>query len=159
MGEIDLAYCAGVIDSDGTIGIKRQTYSMRVVGDSKQPTYAARICVRQVERGAIDLLRATFGGSVRVNRSTTGRDLFEWSVRDKIAENALRLLLPFLRIKREQAVNCLELRDLIAKSKVLRVAVGRGHAGAASRPIEISDAMAATFLRAKHLNRVGVRND
>jgi hypothetical protein len=38
MDKLILAYLAGVLDSDGTIGVKRSTYSMRVIGDSAQPT-------------------------------------------------------------------------------------------------------------------------
>ena len=37
-----LAYLAGVMDSDGYIGVHRNTYSMRVRGDAKQPVYQAR---------------------------------------------------------------------------------------------------------------------
>lgn len=156
---VTLAYCAGVIDSDGTIGIKRLTYSMRVVGDSKQPTYAARVCVRQVSREAVDVLRATFGGTIRISKpgSRKGRSLFEWSVQDRIAEGALRQLLPFLRIKKLQAENCLHLRDLVARSKIERVAKGRGHIGATPRSAEISGAMAAAHVRAHELNRVGAQ--
>lgn len=156
---VTLAYCAGVIDSDGTIGIKRMSYSMRVVGDSKQPTYAARICVRQVSREAVDLLCSAFGGTIRISKpgARNGRSLFEWSVQDRIAEGALRRLLPFLRIKKAQAENCLHLRDLVARSKVDRVAKGRGHVGASPRSAEISDAMAVAHARAHELNRVGIQ--
>lgn len=154
-----LAYCAGVIDSDGTIGIKRLTYSMRVVGDSAQATYTARICVRQVEREAVDLLQQTFGGAVRICKPQTpnSRPLFQWEVRDLIAERALRALLPFLRIKVAQAKNGLALRELIVQSKKVRVALGRKHVGAATRPLELSNAMEQAYLEAKRLNTVGVR--
>lgn len=152
-----LAYCAGVVDSDGTIGIKRLTYSMRVVGDSRQPTFAARICVRQVTREAVDLLAATFGGTVRISKPSTpnGRPLFEWSVKDAIAGRALLALMPLLRIKKAQAENCLALRDLVEKSKIARMAKGRGHVGSASRTPEMSAAMEALCQRAHDLNRVG----
>lgn len=156
-GRVTLAYCAGVVDSDGTIGIKRLTYAMRVVGDAKQPTYAARICVRQVTRDAVDVLAATFGGTVRTCKpsSPNGRPLFEWCVMDRIAGAALEQLLPYLRIKRAQAENCLALRRLIEESKRQRVAKGRGHVGSASRSPELSEQMAAAHTRAHELNRVG----
>lgn len=153
-----IAYCAGVVDSDGTIGIKRRTYAMRVVGDSTQPTYCARICVRQVTREAVDLLAEQFGGKISVTKPSVprGRPLFSWEVRDQIAERALRAMLPALRIKRKQAENCLELRKLVVESKVARVAQGRGHIGAARRPVLIGEKMHACYELAHALNRTGV---
>jgi hypothetical protein len=153
-----LAYCAGVIDSDGTIGIKRNTYAMRAVGDCTQATYSARICVRQVGVEALHVLSETFGGNVRPAKTYAkrGKPMWGWEIRDAIAERALTALLPYLRIKRAQAENCLALRSIIAKSKIVRVARGRGHAGAAPRPAHITEAMELAYLRAKELNAVGV---
>lgn len=152
-----LAYCAGVIDSDGTIGVKRNTYRVRVIKDSTQPTYSARICVRQVTTEGLVILQSAFGGSVRPAKTYAkrGRLMYSWEVRDRLAERALRALLPYLRIKRRQAENCLALRSLIAKSKRVRVARGRGHAGGAPRPQHLSTAMEQAYLRAKELNAVG----
>jgi len=156
--DVMLAYCAGVVDSDGTIGIKRNSYAARVVKDCTQATYSARICVRQVQPEGVAVLREAFGGSIRTNKGVgRGRDLFSWEVTDRLAESALRLLLPYLRIKRAQAENCIALREVIARSKAARVAVGRGHAGAAHRPIELTNQMEALKVRASELNRVGIR--
>jgi hypothetical protein len=154
----ELAYCAGVIDSDGTIGIKRNSYAMRIVGDCGQASYSARICVRQVSTEALDALSKAFGGSIRPAKTYAkrGRLMWQWEIRDAIAERALTALLPYLRIKRAQAENCLALRKLIADSKRARVAFGRGHAGAAPRPAHITEAMELAYLRAKELNAVGV---
>lgn len=154
----DLAYCAGVIDSDGTIGVKRSTYSMRVTGDSKQPTYSERICVKQVTPEAIDLLRHIFGGTryYEAPSARMGKRLYVWQVTDLKAAACLVALLPFLRIKANQARNCLALREVKSASKKARVARGRGHAGSASRPAEMSAAMEHHYTTAKELNRVGV---
>lgn len=154
----DLAYCAGVIDSDGTIGVKRSTYAMRVVGDAKQTMYSERVCVRQVEPQAVTLLHALFGGRFAKAKPSTkkGRALYEWQVTDLNAAKCLLAVLPYLRIKREQAENCLALRGLKEKSKKQRVAVGRGHAGGASRSAALSDAMEQAYQRAKELNHVGI---
>lgn len=154
----DFAYCAGVIDSDGTIGIKRNTYSVRVVGDSRQPTYSERVCVRQVTPEAVTLLQQLFGGSLGPRKAQTenGRPLWEWCTTDRNAALCLAALGAFLRIKREQAANCLALRDLKERSRKQRMAVGRGHAGGAPRSPELSAQMEALYQRAKELNRVGV---
>lgn len=146
-----MAYCAGVIDSDGTIGIKRNTYSMRVRGDAAVPIYNARVRVRQVEPHAVQLLQATFGGAVRINKGQgNSRDLFQWEARDQIAERTLVALLPFLRIKQQQAENALALRELIANSKASR-------GGGRARDPALTERMEACFLAAKALNIVGKR--
>lgn len=153
-----LAYCAGVIDSDGYIGIKRSTYSMRVTGDSGQPVFSERVAVKQVELEAVSLLHSLFGGTLLIAKPSAkrGRPLHSWQVTDRKAAICLRALLPFLRIKRRQAENCLSLRTLKEESKKARVAFGRGHAGSSSRPAHFSDAMERFYARAKTLNAVGI---
>lgn len=158
MRKIDLAYCAGVIDSDGTIGIKKSTYGIRVIKTSTQATYSERVCVKQVESGAVDLLHSLFGGyRFRAAASAKkGKPLEGWQVTDVKAVTCLRALLPFLRIKQAQARNCLELRVAKEMSKRQRVAKNRGHVGAAHRHPDISAKMESLCERAHLLNRVGV---
>ena len=152
-----LAYCAGLIDADGTIGIKRNTYAVRVRKDSQQPSYSERIHIRQVTREGLDLLSESFGGTVGREdpHSLRGQSLYRWGQTDLKATATLRQLIPFLRIKKEQAKNCLALRKLKEKSKKARIAKGRGHVGAASRPESISISMEQCYLNAKVLNKVG----
>lgn len=108
-----LAYAAGVLDSDGYLGISRNTYHMRVIGDSKAPSYSERICVRQNEATIPEFLRTTFGGSVYCERHRHGnRTLgFRWDIRAKQAAHVIRLVLPFLRLKRQQAELLLALHE------------------------------------------------
>jgi hypothetical protein len=151
------AYCAGVVDSDGTIGIKRSTYGMRH-GNGGQATYSERVCVRQVTPEAVGLLHSAFGGSFGKRKASAvrGRPLWEWAVTDQKAATFLRAVRPYLRIKSLQANNCLALRALKDHSKKQRVAKGRGHVGSSRRTPEMSEAMEALYQRAKELNRVGV---
>lgn len=152
-----MAYLAGAIDSDGTIGVKKSTYAMRVVGDSKQAVYSERVALRQVTSEIVDILRETFGGSVYMTKPSCakGQPLYSWAVTDLAAFQCLRSLSPFLKVKQKQARNAMGLRPLKAKSSKLRVARGRGHVGGASRTPEISAAMEAIYLEAKRLNAVG----
>jgi hypothetical protein len=156
--KIELAYLAGAIDSDGTIGIKRSTYSMRVRKDAGAPVFSERVALRQVTPVIPTMLRDRFGGSLYITKpsSTRGRPLYSWAATDVRAVECLRALLPFLRIKREQALNCIALRGIKAKSMKAKVAKGRGHVGATSRPIELTDAMEVAYERAKELNAVGI---
>lgn len=95
----NLAYAAGVIDSDGYIGVKRNPHS-----------YAGRIVVKQVQPGALDLLHEMFGGYVwtAAPSATRGNRLITWEVQAAAAGRACEALLPYLRIKRPQAENVID---------------------------------------------------
>lgn len=118
--ELLLAYLAGVIDSDGYLSVKRTTYHVRVRGDAGNPVFSEKIGCKQVTPEAIDLLHATFGGSRRMENASTpnGRRLHSWTVTDKQAALAAEALLPYLQIKREQAVVLLQVRALKSSPRV-----------------------------------------
>lgn len=108
-----LAYLAGAMDSDGYFSIKKSTYHIRVVKDSINPSYSEKIGLKQVTREVPELLKKTFGGSLRLEKKSTknGKPLFSWTATDINASEACRLLLPFLLIKIRQANLILELRE------------------------------------------------
>lgn len=110
----DLAYAAGVIDSDGSIGIHRSTYAQRVRGDAGQAVYMPRVTVKQVTPQAIDLLHDLFGGHRYAGKPTAvrGRPLIAWNVHSRLAVQVCEAVLPYLRIKRAQAVNAIEVGRL-----------------------------------------------
>jgi hypothetical protein len=163
-----LAYLAGAMDSDGSIGIRRSTYSMRVSGDSRQPAYSERICLKQVTPQIPELLKETFGGSLMMQKPSAakGRPLYYWEATNAVAAKAIVLMLPYLRIKRAQAENCLALRA----SKSLPRSDTHTHRDAIPqrtgtgthmiRRMEVSaDTMRARegiYLLGKSLNKVGV---
>lgn len=108
----DVAYAAGVIDSDGTIGV----FYKKGPNDCYEP----RVGVRQVEPQAIDLLKELFGGSRRDAYHHGGpncRPLYEWRATARVAVAALVEVLPYLKIKREQANNAIEVGKLNAQQK------------------------------------------
>ena len=152
-----LAYLAGAVDSDGTIGIKKSTYAMRH-NNGGGATYSERVALRQVTPEIPNLLHKTFHGALYMTKPSAkmGRQLYSWAVTDIRAVSCLSVLLPFLRVKSDQARNCLALRVVKNRSKKVRVAFGRGHVGAAARPMRITERMDAFYIRAKTLNRVGV---
>ncbi len=163
-----LAYCAGVIDSDGCIGVRRSTYAKRVRGDARNPIYSARVCAKQVEPEAVTLLKETFGGSLMVERATlkNGRPFFYWEIHSRQASAMLQSLLPFLRIKRKQAVNCLALYALMdgsVRSKLLGTRALPHWTGkiVTVRTMGHTDEHVAAcevlYLKAKQLNAVGMK--
>ena len=107
-----LAYLAGAIDSDGYISIKRSSYHRRVRLDAHNNLYQEVIGLKQVTREVPQLLLATFGGHCRLEKPWTAnsRPLYSYVATDKHAAEACRLLLPYLRVKHDQAEAVLELR-------------------------------------------------
>lgn len=101
----DLAYCAGLIDGEGCISaapIPRCPAS-----------YSVTLTVGMCDREGLDLLVAVFGGEVRADRklTSTGKTLYRWSLSCRKAAAALRLLEPYLRVKRARAVWAIALAE------------------------------------------------
>ena len=156
-----LAYAAGVIDSDGSVCIQRETYAMRVLGRASQPTFSERVVIRQIEPEAIDFLHGYFGGSRGVIRYRESKrrqqPMQSLTIADRKASAVLAVVAPYLRIKRRQAELCLEMRRLKEESRQARFARGRGHRGAGRRPESISLAMEAVHAEMAKENQVADR--
>jgi hypothetical protein len=100
------------MDSDGHIGVHVNWYRVKTAGDAKQPTYQPRVCVKQIDEGAVALFHELFGGHRYLdstNRKGSARPIHVWQVHSRAAGVALVPLRPFLRIKRQQADLVLEL--------------------------------------------------
>lgn len=112
MLETELAYCAGLVDGEAYIGVKK-TRAYRCQGRATSGYHAA-IQVRMVDRPGVELLTSLFGGTLYTEKPhcNNGRPLHCWSVSDLRAEKALAALLPFLRVKCRQAELVLSLREL-----------------------------------------------
>ena len=112
MKNIDLAYIAGIVDGEGYVGIKKsKAYKCQ---ERATPGYHARIQVRMVDESAIQFLSSVLGGWYYPEKphSTKGKPLFCYQASDEKAAQILRHLLPFLRVKKAQALNVLALREL-----------------------------------------------
>lgn len=125
MTETELAYLAGIVDGEGYIGIK--TTPAR--GDRVTTGFHARIQVRMTDEPAIALLSQLGGSYYRENpHAERGKPLYCWQVSDRLAEQALTALLPYLRVKKQQAETVLELRRLQATGREHRTRlVGTRH--------------------------------
>jgi len=110
IGREELAYLAGVVDSDGSINILRAAPR----GTQKAPRHRLRVEVTQLTDEAIQLFQATFGGIVRREPPNIlrrrPRAMWRWYVEDRRAVEALARLRPHLRIKRAQAWLGMEFR-------------------------------------------------
>lgn len=109
-----LAYIAGVLDSDGHITIKR----MHPNGEHKSYLFAETVSLGQTSPIVVDLCWKRWGGR-RIVRDRNGRGkhsknlsvMYEWCVSDRKACAAISAVVPFLRIKTDQANILLKLRE------------------------------------------------
>lgn len=110
----DLAWLAGIFDSDSSIYIMRQGRKDR----DRQYNYILRICVEGADDiKANEVMRITKVGSTNVgkihteNRSNT----LKWQVDGRKAMNVLKAVLPFMRVKKVQAEAAIEFQETTKK--------------------------------------------
>ena len=165
--DTDIAYCAGLIDGEGYIGIKKTpAYTCQ---ERQTPGYIARLQMRMVDEGAIRFMAETFGGWYYKEKThlAKGRPLYCYQATHRDAERILRIVLPYLRVKQEAAKTVLSLRDLQSDSAKHRTKIvgyrdfPNSH-GTVRRVANkaFSDEYVAEcemlFLRCKELNHVGI---
>lgn len=96
MNATDLAYAAGVMDSDGSI-------SIRVSRRGANAEYHFAVAkVGQCDPVVVYWLKEMFGGSVQVSERR-GSIFYDWVVASRLAAAFLQQVLPYLKIKRAQA--------------------------------------------------------
>jgi len=130
-----LAYLAGLIDGEGSIMIKKSTYRIRSpkYNDCVNPGYFIRVTMKNINKDVMELLKKTFGGSVWEDRKVytskngfqTRHRLWCFDIHDRHAENMLRLLYPYLIIKKPQAEIALKLVEM--KREARKALVGNAY--------------------------------
>lgn len=104
----DWAYSAGIVDGEGSIFIKRTKPNGRQRGKSCQHTLV--VIVTNTDLQLLDWLQGLFGGSVGLPKQPQSSAVIRgtrpckvWQVGGARASAVLRGILPYMRIKREQA--------------------------------------------------------
>ena len=108
-GKEIIAYLAGIIDGEGYIGIKKSLWEMEHRKDIYCPIYKEKIQIKMKDKEPLILFQKIFGGSIRQEK-IKDKILFCWSVENLKAIKVLKLVYPFLRIKKKQAQICFKLR-------------------------------------------------
>lgn len=96
-------WAAGFIDGEGCIRI----------------SHKVRVSVLQVDPRPLIQLQVLFGGSIRINRHSTGpkrRRIYVWEIGSRQARTMLEQILPFLIVKKDQAELALE-HDKFGRAK------------------------------------------
>lgn len=110
----DLAWLAGIIDGEGSIFIMKQGRTDR----ERQFNYILRISVQSTDGiMAKECLNITGEGACfdqatqRENNSNT----YKWQVSGKRAKHVLENILPFLRVKKDQAAAAIDFQNTTKK--------------------------------------------
>lgn len=111
-----LAYAAGFIDAEGCIHVSllRPSKANRRI----TPRYHLFLKVSNTDLPILEWLKTKFGGAIvkhhSHNESRVGnewRAAWHWQISGKSAQDCLKLILPYLKIKKQQAVTAIEFQD------------------------------------------------
>jgi len=96
---IFMSYCAGIIDSEGCITISRNSVI---------------VAVANTDPIIIEWLKSNFGGFITIHKSKKikHKDAYFWTLKCANSLNFLYKILPYLKIKSEQAKICIELQKM-----------------------------------------------
>src|SRR5262245_58589561 len=99
MDHMTRAYLAGLLDGEGTISAARRSRRKRSVGG----IYVLTVAIYNVHEPTMRYVHSLLGGSLIKTHRERYRPLWRWQIQQGAARDVLRDLLPFLRIKQEQA--------------------------------------------------------
>ena len=105
-----LEWIAGFFDGEGCVCTVRPS--------SSGPRHKSRlliVSITQADRTPLDDLREMFGGYVGCQKPKAGQNqaVFSWKVSAQKAENFLRAVQPYCRVKHQQIEAALKLRQLV----------------------------------------------
>ncbi len=100
-GKLVLAYAAGIVDGEGCISLSKRTSKGYKAG------YQLRLAVSvgNTNEWLIQWFKIQFGGYVvfTLEKRKERKDKWQWHIVDGKAAEFLKLILPYLQIKRPQA--------------------------------------------------------
>jgi len=120
MDTYDTVYAAGFFDGEGSINITKGT-------NGKGTEYfVLEASVSQVDPRPLEFLQEIWGGNLRAVNANNERcrPFHRWGIRSQMAENFIRDIRPYLKVKDIEADIALNFRTV--KSKYIKKATGRG---------------------------------
>ncbi len=109
LSEAELAYMAGIVDGEGTIGVFREITPKR----KAEFRYRAALEVSNTDEDVIDWLQVKFGGYTNCTNERTAREkghklMYKWHCKVSDIGSLLKTLMPYLRIKKANAATVLQ---------------------------------------------------
>ena len=99
MKKTDLAYVAGIMDGEGSIGIARHK------SKSCKRGYTLELCVQitSSDEWLCAWLKFAFGGCLSHSINSAGNPMWHWVMGARKASEFLKLILPYLKLKKPEA--------------------------------------------------------
>ena len=113
---VDLAYIAGLVDGEGHIGLTMNNSKAR-----SGSTWTPRLQVGMCEKDGIVFMRNVLGGKLRTYKQKSQEHIvyrLEYSNRNNMMK-VLRLLIPYLKVKKGQAELVLAFLEIREKKIML----------------------------------------
>jgi len=103
-GRTIYAYTAGMIDGDGCISLRKKTSPGR-----RGYIFGISVSVGSTDEWLCQWLKMQFGSAIHAPRmkKSTWKQYYLWAIADKKAYELLKLVKPYLQIKRQQAEVCM----------------------------------------------------
>jgi hypothetical protein len=117
--QIFLAYLAGIIDGEGSIGIECMAPCKKKDGTwiRKHNYYTPRLTVINTNEHLMMALMRNLGGTYNKRKKTEGRKIcYRWHTFGSNLEIVLKNLMPYLFLKGEQAYLVLKFRETVGKT-------------------------------------------
>ncbi len=132
------AYAAGVIDSDGAIGVQVAKPNLRE--GRRTPSYRVRVRVAQCHRQIPDLFTEQFGGAVHVEKRHPDKrdkwnDVYSWDLKGRKSLDFLKGIQPYLVLKGGQCSLSIQLIELVLQYEgQFKEGLRKGHKGIRRTP-------------------------
>lgn len=149
----EVAYLAGIIDGEGSITIYKYNRKPRLYS-----TYCLRLLITNTNKDLIYWIQSKLGkGCVNYIKSLhREKPALRYNITSGKAAEVLKLVLPYLIVKKEQAEIGIAFREIIQQSKIERHV--KGHTGMVEMPIEHKIEIESMHQRIKALNKRGKGN-
>lgn len=106
MSSINRSYVAGFFDGEGCVAIGYTYGNSRIrlknIANNKR-YYGLKIDIGQTDDSVLREIQSYYGGSICKNIPKKGNPIWRWIATGKNANNFLRDMIPFLRLKKERA--------------------------------------------------------
>jgi hypothetical protein len=93
------AYCAGLFDGEGYVGIDKTSVSH---GKVRKIHHSIRVVISQKDGAIMNWLKERFGGNVYEQRNGTKYSIYRWRIHSLKAVQFLKCILPYVVIKKKQ---------------------------------------------------------
>lgn len=114
MNEVQRAYIAGLFDGEGCI----------TINNHKATGYGSLCCLlTTTDVPSVDYFKEQYGGHTQMlkRRKATWRDQYQWVVSAKNAIQFLYSILPYMKIKKPQALIGIKYQEMLIKNNMGRI--------------------------------------